>query len=174
MRVVRKWYPPGDLGTALVVWHMRHYAHYGATDPLVRKTATDIVAEVPGRDAEGQIELLREWIADNLRFQRDSSGSELLHTPKVMLARLLTEGPPLAIDCDDAAMLAAALGKAVGLKARFVLVGFLSPHSPFRHVWTELSPPSGLNRGRWQEMDVTRLDQSVPVENISRKWIVGV
>lgn len=174
MRVVRKWYPPGDLGVGVVVLHMRALAHAGATNPLVRRVAAQVVQEVPGRDGEGQIGLIRDWLADNIRFLRDPSGNELLHSPFEMLKLLLTKGPPLTIDCDDAAILAAAVGKAVGLKARFVLVGFLSPRSPFRHVWTELSPPSGPGRGQWKEMDVTRSDQSLPVGNITRKWIVGV
>ncbi|MEE8177710.1 MAG: hypothetical protein V3T65_06925 [Acidobacteriota bacterium] len=55
------------------------------------------------------------------------------------------------VDCDDAAVLSAALGKAVGLKPRFVVLGFEGPTGPYRHVYTEL-----FDGVAWTEMDVTR------------------
>ncbi len=74
------------------------------------------------------------------------------------------------VDCDDAAILAAGLGKAVGLLARFVLVGFRSSRAPFSHVWTELRSPTG---GPWVEMDVTRSVQRLPSRE-TRVRVVGV
>lgn len=66
-----------------------------------------------------------------------------------MLQKIFKEGAANG-DCDDVAILGAALGMAVGLPASFVLVGF-DRNEPFQHVYTELY--TGLQG--WAEMDVT-------------------
>lgn len=154
---------------------MRDLARQGATAPLVRGLALRIVQGIPGRDGEAQAVAIRRWMRDNVLFLRDPAGTELLYTPDRMV-RILTGGGPLPIlhvDCDDAAVLAAALGGAVGLRSRFVVVGFLSPDSPYRHVWVELRSPSPPD-SRWVEMDVTRSAQRIPTAAISRTLIVKV
>jgi transglutaminase-like putative cysteine protease len=54
-------------------------------------------------------------------------------------------------DCDDVAILGAALGKAAGFPARFVLLGFGGPMAPYQHVFTEIGTRQG-----WMNLDVTR------------------
>jgi len=172
MRVTRFGILPGTLGTVQSVWAMRSLARSGRWHPLVRETAM-LVVRSAGRDAHEQAYALRDWLDSNVHFLRDPDDIEALHTPEAMLRLLLTHGPPLAIDCDDAAILAAALGGAVGLKSRFVVVG-ISPSSSFRHVWTELTAPHGPQAGEWWEMDVTRAAQSIPVSAITRRWAIPV
>jgi len=171
MRVAAVWVPPlGDLTTIFTVWKGRLLARREAWHPIVRNTAVQIVQAEDGYSGEGQALAIREWLNDHVRFLRDPRGAELLHGPVLTISQVDKNGMAY-VDCDDAAVLAAALGKAVGLRARFVLVGFSSPHAPFRHIWTELAAPRPGSR--WVEQDVTRASQNLPVV-ASRRWTVEV
>lgn len=171
MRVSSLWMPPiGDFPAMMTAWRMRTLAQEGSVHPLVRQVATDIVRSVGPRDAIGQAGAIRDFLAAHVVFLRDPSGAELLHGAPWQLAQVDKYGE-VRVDCDDAAILAAALGKAVGLLARYVLVGFLSPAAPFRHVWCELSSP--IPPQAWVECDVTRSSQRLPSLE-SRRWILGV
>jgi transglutaminase-like putative cysteine protease len=176
MQVSRVWIPTGDFGTLATLGHMRRLAREAVANPLVRATAVAATDGTGGKDAFAQAMAIRNWLVRNTAFLRDPNGTELLHSPRYMLAALRTLGPPLRIDCDDVAVLGAALGGAVGLRARFVVAAFFSPSAPFRHVWTELSAPWGTVVGtRWVELDTTRSGQSLPSFNaISRIKTVEV
>lgn len=139
---------------------MRRFAQGGSVDPVVRQLALAITDGIAGRSGEAQAAAIRAWLDQHVQFVRDPDGAELLIRPREAVSLLRLHGPPLRIDCDDVAVLAAALGKAVGLRARFVLVGF-GPRKPqpFRHVWTELSDPV---RRYWIGTDVTRAQQPLP------------
>lgn len=121
--------------------------------PIVRLTAENIVRGA-GAERRGQVGLLRSWLIEHTRFVRDPIDLERVVTPKVQLARIRATGTALG-DCDDVAVLAAALGMAVGLRARFVVIG-RAPHR-FEHVFTVL----GDGR-RWWELDITRSEQGIP------------
>lgn len=169
MRTFHIWTPSGDWGTRVIIGHMKQLVREGKVAPSVRGLALSITKGIAGRNGIAQAVAIRSWLAINVDFTRDPSGAELLYTPQ-RLVRILTErGPPLRIDCDDIAVLAAALGASVGLRARFQLVGF-SPNAPFRHVWTDLASPSGDRR--WVQQDVSRSSQPLPMGRVKRQWTV--
>lgn len=173
MRTFRIPLPGGSWGTRTIAGYMKRFAREGKASPAVRDLALSITRGVPGRNGAAQAVAIRNWLASNVDFTRDISGAELLYTPERLVRILTTRGPPLRIDCDDVAVLAAALGGSIGLNSRFQLVGFLSPRAPIRHVWTELQSPSGDRR--WVQMDVTRSSQSLPLDQaISRRWTIKV
>lgn len=149
---------------------MRRLAINAAVQPAVREVGARIVLGVPGMDGTLQAKVIREWIADHVEFLRDPYGVEALHEPVVMLRAILTRGV-VQVDCDDVAILAAALGRTIGLRARFVTVGFNSPTAPFRHVWTELADPRAQV---WVDVDVTRPAQGLSALPISRSYVVEV
>lgn len=170
MRVSSFWVPPlGDLPALLTVGQMQRLARQGSYDPRTRFLVGRLLRGYAPRDGMAHIQALREWMADHVTFMRDPSGAELVHGVPLLLDMIDNEGEA-RVDCDDAAILAAALGKSVGLQARFVLVGFVSPNAPYSHVWTELRSPTG---GPWVDMDVTRSAQRLPARE-SRVWTVGV
>lgn len=170
-RVEKFWIPGGDAGVHATLGHMRRLVRQGMVDPMVRAQAQRITGALAGRDGEAQARAIRAWLSQQIVFLRDPSGVELLHSASRMLTMAAQQGN-IHVDCDDAAILAAALGASVGLRARFVVVGFGSPSAPYRHVWTELSNPSGTPR--WIEQDVTRTAQNLPrLRMISRRLIVG-
>lgn len=165
MRTFQLPIPSGDGGTYATLGHMARLVRGAIIVPRVRYVAAKIASDASSRDGTAQARAIRAWVEDHTVFLRDPFGVELLHDPAVLVVAILTKGL-VHVDCDDVAMLAAALGMAAGLRARFTVVGFDSPKSPFRHVWTDLSDPRGTPR--WIEMDVTRPAQGLDGLPISR------
>lgn len=156
--------PSSDLGTFLTLANMRAMVVRDYMRPEVRLTATDIVRGYGGQDGFAQAHAIREYVEQHTEFLRDPDMVEMLHAPVWQLQQIRKRGL-VQVDCDDVAMLAAALGKAVGLRARFVAVGFHHVGAPYRHVWAELSPRA-VNA--WVDVDTTRPAQGIEGLRISR------
>lgn len=139
---------PGTLGTVQTLRAMRRLANQGVRNPLTVNLANAIVESAAG-DRYRQALQVRGWLDGAVQFQADPVGIETVRSVPEMLTWYGARGVVLG-DCDDVAVLAAALGKASGLPARFVVLAFES-RGPFRHVFTELSAA-----GSWVDMDVTR------------------
>lgn len=166
--------PSGDLGIYWTVANMRAMVYREYMSPLVRLTAVNIVAGISGKDEVEQAQAIRDWIETHTEFIRDPDGGEMLHGPIWQLRHIRQYGV-VRVDCDDVAILSAALGKAIGLRARFVVLALGS--RAYRHVFTELSPrgvtgTSGASGG-WVDMDVTRDAQMLP-HGVSRFFIKDV
>lgn len=149
---------------------MRAMVYREFVNPIVRLTASQIVGGGNGMDGTEQALSIRDFLENHVEFLRDPDGVEMLHGPVWQLQQIQQNGV-VRVDCDDVAMLSAALGKAVGLRARFVVVGFDNPKAPYRHVWTELAP---RNLPVWVDMDITRPAQGLPFNRISRVLNVDV
>lgn len=130
------------------VHRMRELVRDQCALPLVRETAVRI-AHGTGIDAAQQAARIRAWLSRHVGFIRDPFGIEGLTEPVAQLLWLQNVGW-LDGDCDDVATLGAALGQAIGLPARFVLLGRLGG---FEHVWAELGDPL---TGAWYDLDITR------------------
>lgn len=157
------------------VRRMKQLAIDGQADPDVRRLALRITDGFRGQDSQGMIGAIRGWMSSHIVFTRDPRKHELLITPRILVRSLRNPAnhSTLRIDCDDVATLGAALGGAVGLDARFVVVAYLSKFKGApRHVWAELSPPM---RKQWQEVDTTRDFQGLPPRSAIRwKWTLNV
>lgn len=149
---------PGDRGAFQTLAKMRAVVNAGLTDPIVIETARVIVRAIAPRHYTEQIAAIRSFLADRFLFVKDPLGVELLSTPRLMLDTIarafFVQG-----DCDDAAILAAALAKAIGLRARFVALGFVGPDAPLVHVFTQINIPGG---DEWREMDTSRPRDAAP------------
>ncbi len=156
--------PGSDFGVYLTLATMRGMVYREFMNPLVRLTAADIVAGLNGQDGAEQARAIRDYLEIHTEFLRDPDGVEMLHGPVWQVQQIRARGVE-QVDCDDVAMLGAALGKAVGLRARFVVVGFDRRDAPYRHVWVELSPRA---RPQWIDMDVTRPAQGLAFNRIAR------
>lgn len=144
---------------------MRELVRDGLASPLLVETAAPIYTAYCC-DAE-RAWAIREFLQDHLQFVPDPDGQELLRTPEYLVTLIRDQGLAYG-DCDDVAILGAALGMSIGIPARFVLLGF-SPTGPFSHVYTELATPEG-----WQELDTTAPDQFPPGLRIHREKRVRV
>lgn len=166
--------PEGDAGAVATVNEMARLILDGSTSPIVRRAAVAIASTVAPRDYAGQLAAIRRWVAQHVSFLRDPEGTELLHTPDLLVRSILANGM-IHVDCDDVAILASAIGKSIGLLARIVTVAFQDPQrtpAPYAHTWAELSSP--IDSPRWVEMDTTRSAQRIDPSLISRSFIVDV
>lgn len=132
--------PPGDPGILETLEVMREFARSASGNPLIRRTAAEVLRRGPL--------FFRGWLEERFRYVDDPPGVELVRDP-VILARAIARCEYAEGDCDDVSTYAAAVGLAAGFRARFVVVAF-GPWT-FEHVWTEIH-----DGARWWEMDVTR------------------
>lgn len=162
--------PAGALGTYLTAAKMRTMVQSEYVNPLVRLTATEIVAGIGGRDGVAQSRAIRDWCEDHIEFLRDPDRGEMLHGPCWVISQI-RKNDVAYVDCDDVAMVAAALGRSIGLRARFVIVAFGDRRAPYRHVWTELAPP---NKDVWTDVDITRTAHTLSYDQIKKALKVRV
>jgi len=152
--------PQGDRGAYQTLKIMKRIVHEAMRDIPVLDTAKMIIRNVGGKDRSAQAVEIAEWVRPRLRFVRDPYGLETLHTPLYMLNRIHTDGM-FEADCDDYAILSAALAKAVGLRTKFTVLGFIDAKHPFTHVYAMAETPNG-----WQPFDV---NFGVPPGAIARR-----
>ncbi len=158
-RVSRYWIPGGALGIELTVWHMRRVVMAALGAPLLKSTARDIVHG--STDQADAARWIRAWLDRYTRFTPDPLGVELIRAPALMLRTIECEGVAVG-DCDDVAVLGAALGLAADIPARFVLLAF-DDFGLYEHVYTELLTPDPI------ELDTTRPAQLPPGLRIARR-----
>lgn len=143
--------PGGDAGIYATLAAMRRLVRRVDHHPVIGQAARDAAGDTTNPLAQWRG--LRAWLLRFTRFRTDPAAfDETLFTPVEQFLTLKRDGL-LAQDCDDVAMLAAALCRAVGRRVRFVVVGFGAPGAaaPYRHVYTE------MQAGRlWLDFDLTR------------------
>lgn len=142
--------PFGDFGTQTTLRKMRQLVNSSLLDPVVIQTARKMALSTFARDKDGQILAIRSFLVDHFQFVQDPIGVELLVTPRAMLETINRRGV-VSGDCDEAAVLGATLGKAIGIPAAFVTLGFRGPSGPLSHVYAILRGGSG-----WVSLDVTK------------------
>lgn len=150
--VVRRWIPDGDVGTDLTLDAMEDLVRGSMRVELTRLFGWSIVQGCGSHVARARA--LKAWLTPRYIFQPDPLELEVVSSPDLQLCRYQAYGF-VAGDCDDLAVLAAALGAAVGLAPRFVVIA-LQVGGPFEHVWTELW--DGI---RWVDFDLVATVQGI-------------
>lgn len=112
--------------------------------------ANRVIAAVPQHDTVAQITAIRNWLDSVFRYVNDPVGVELLRDPAQQLTEIARQGYTQG-DCDEAAMLFAALGEANGISARFRALAFYRDDAPYTHVVADLLGPDG-----WYPGDITK------------------
>jgi len=115
----------------------------------VIENANRIIAPVRSRDKRAQIHAIDTWLSRRFRFVADPIGVELLRDPAEAIRSAVKNGYTQG-DCDEAAMLAASLGMANGIPARFRALSF-TPNGPYTHVIADL-----FAGGEWVPLDITK------------------
>lgn len=140
---------PGDAGAIGTLKRMAELARRSSIHPSVVSMARAII-QPAGRNQVGeQIELIRQWVQDHTKWLPDPLGAEYLIPPELLLPKIAATGQAQG-DCDDVALLAAALLRAVGIPAGFRAVAF-TPARNLSHVFA-----LGWNGRNWCELDTTR------------------
>lgn len=94
----------------------------------IRKQAMAIVSAVPAKAYAAEARAIQNWVRNHIRYTRDVRNVETLTIPEKTLEH--KQG-----DCDDQAMLVAALLESIGHPTRFRAIACGARH--FNHVLTE-------------------------------------
>lgn len=133
--------PSGPAGVLATLKAMRRLVRQGKKSLPVRSQAANIVQHLPGKDFSGEIRAVHQWVKSNIRYVKDINGVETLTTPEKILE--LRHG-----DCDDQAVLVAALLESIGHPTRFVAIGFNADN--YKHVYAET-----LLGNKWLSVETT-------------------
>lgn len=136
--------------TLLTMKHMVNEAH---ADLVLRGIAEVLARPLAPRDTRSQAQAVRHYVGAHVKFLRDPTSVEYTKTPRQMLDEIRQFGVTL-VDCDDAAVLAAALATVIGLPARFRALRY---DGQFLHVIADV-----WDGGTWVDMDVTKPAQYLP------------
>jgi transglutaminase-like putative cysteine protease len=139
--------PDGVAGIKATVALMVKLAQQSKRDYTIRNRALFIVEGLRQKAWFDEIRALHEYVRDEVRYVRDINGVETLATPVKTLQSM--QG-----DCDDKALLLAALLESLGHETRFVAVGFTP--GQYDHVLVE-------TKVRIRAKDGTR-DKWIPLE----------
>lgn len=120
---------------------MAELATAGAENIRVRNLAVDLTNRLPQKDFRGEACVLLEYVRDRIRYVRDIRDVETLHT----VDAILDIG---AGDCDDKAILLAALLLSIGHSPQFIAVAFQP--DKYSHVWVR-----DFIRGKWIDLEAT-------------------
>lgn len=169
---------PGEAGSQDVLGQMVQWIRQADGDPLTAAVVRRILP-LPQQDRDAAAETLRQYLAASWQFVTDdllASGYdvrdpeddvEVLHTPHELAQQLLSDGFARG-DCDDAAIIGAALGRALGFPVRLVALGFAGEFGPLTHVYAEV-----WTGRRWVDLDVTKPSQGV-LPAVTRTEVVSV
>ena len=108
---------------------MRQFVREYKKSLPVRELALSLIRQVPGhKNWVGQIKALHRYVQKRIQYVRDIRGVETIATPLVTIQ--IGQG-----DCDDQAVLLAALLESIGHPTRFVAIK-QTTLGPFVHVYT--------------------------------------
>lgn len=117
-------------GTVAIMWAMVHDTD---RSQAAQRVASRLAAQCGQRDFLCQLSRIYSWITESVRFKRDTFGAEHLRHPDQLIAEIERDGRTSA-DCDDVAMLGAALVRAMGFEPA-IIVQAATPTGPFEHVY---------------------------------------
>lgn len=125
--------------------------------PAVVYFARTIAVRAGVRNQYMQALAIKNFLERTWRFVDDPNDRDLFVSPDESLQQYNANGF-IAGDCDEAATLGAALGRAVGMSAQFVVYWFDDVDPPGQHVFAVLL----TDDGRQVSLDVTRPRGPVP------------
>ncbi len=139
----------GDTGVQQTLVLMSRLVEQDQQIPLVVETARQLaVAQGAGSEYRSAL-TIRAWMARVWRYVGDPVTREHLEDADYLL-RQYQQLAYIPGDCDEAAILGATLGKAIGIPASWTVLAF--NHGPYSHVYATLYPADGPA----VELDVTR------------------
>lgn len=128
---------------------MRSFVADAQRDPTLRGAVVEILHGLPARNARLELSTLLDFVRDRVRYQADPLDVEFVQSPARLLDAIRRSGTA-AGDCDDMAVLLAALVETAGYPTRFRVQG--RPGQDFSHVVIEAQEPAGA----WVTLDPTR------------------
>lgn len=145
--------PSGVNGVRATLKIMVMVARKATTLP-VRVTAQRLVQSCPEKDWWCEANTLQTFVRDSIRYVRDIRDTETIQFPEQTLS--LQSG-----DCDDKALLLAALAESIGFSSRFCAIGVNG--EGYSHVLTQLLIPGH----GWTSAE------TIPIDDQGGKAVLG-
>lgn len=166
-RVLTTSVPYGDPGVDQSVQLMASYVDTSLDTPEVIYFARQLAVRAGVRQQYTQALAIKNFLARTWRFVDDPNDRDLFVEPAEAIRQYSALGLMMG-DCDEAATLGAALGRAVGMSAQFVVYSFDNIDPPGQHIFAVLL----TNDNRAVSLDITRPPGPVPVP--TRTMVVDV
>lgn len=148
----------GDTGTTETLVAMQEFVLDAMADPRMQTLASALATQVPRGDRLGQLYRVHHWLRERTTFKGDPWKLEHLRHPVRALGEMVAmPAKRTAMDCDDVAMLGAALVGLMGFKPKFIVTG-RNPSGAFEHVFygaqvgrqvIPFDPQEGTPPGQW-------------------------
>lgn len=133
---------------------MRDIIRASGANPLVRRWAERIVASVPDRDHDAELQAIYAWVQNHTRYTPDPLGTEFIQTPPIILQQIEAGMTP-SLDCDDMTVLSLSLLRSIGYPTALRITGYRPDHR-FSHVYGLARHPK---TGVWTPVDCVRKDE---------------
>jgi hypothetical protein len=123
----------GNLDTIEV---MKKMAREFSRHDLVKRLATNILHynNIPSHHYLDESRAIGEFVKKHIRYVKDPVGTESLQAPDMMIRMMQDVGYSMG-DCDDMALLTAALLMSVGIRPRFRAVRYKEGEGNFNHIY---------------------------------------
>lgn len=135
--------PEGAAGVRETLKIMSALVKAGKKNPAVRLKAVALTQGLRQKDRLGEIRALTEWVRDHIRYVRDITNVETVHTAEQILSQE-------AGDCDDKSVLLAAMLESIGHPTAFMAIGTKAP-GKFSHVL----PMTRVGERGWMALETT-------------------
>lgn len=145
----------GDLVTDNTVSKMIQTIKESSRNLRVRNKAASIVANIPAKDYWAEADAIYWWVKNNTRYLKDPHGTELLHSPLVILDQI-EAGEKFSGDCDDSSVFVLSLLKSIGFPVALRIAAY-KKNGNFQHVYGLVNI-----QGQW-----------IPVEPIVEYYLLG-
>lgn len=127
--------PQGLAGNYRTLEVMNQVARERAGHPLVRKLALNILNyyDVPSHHFADESRAIGTFVQEKVRYVKDPTGIEQLHDPVMLIDQIkrnIARG-----DCDDMALLTAALLFSIGHTPVFRCVRYKTMSGPYNHIY---------------------------------------
>lgn len=143
----REWIGDGDQAIYRTLDVMNAVLARSAADFSVLGAAWEIIGhDAPPGTVLARVERVFRFVSTRLRYTYDPPGLEWFKTPAAALREISLVGT-FAGDCDDAAVLLAALLRGVGVPTRFVVMSQRAD-GDLHHIYVEAAVG-----GRWLALD---------------------
>lgn len=127
MKVQRIGQSPGDDGIRETLLTMQKLIFASDKNRVIKDTARRIIAGLSPADELGQIAAVFAWVKKNMRYVRDYYNIEELTGPDQIVYNIRNGYETHSSDCDDFAMVEAALLRSIGFKTRLEAVAVRNP-----------------------------------------------
>jgi len=141
----------GTMGTWATLRRMSNLVRSSLTYVPLRQTAVELAVSLYYVDALDTVRAIRQWVCSHYRLIGECD--EMLVAPEYQIDEINHKGY-FAGDCDDCAMLVAALLASIGIPVRFRAIKITD--TEFEHVFTE-----ARIRGVWYPVDPTVPERTV-------------